>query len=412
MALEVGAELARLVRDALALGHGVPGGDLGQVPRPGGFTEAPPATRGGASRIGAAELAHWERRTGHAPAARGILAGVSIGGTLAEARQAAGLTVADVSAATRIRVPLIRAIEEDDFAPCGGDFYARGHIRAIARAVGVDSRPLIAEYDAARHENPQGTLEDLFLPPPAGREPAPSEHPRHARGPARARGQRLPWLPRPVALLALIALAVIGGGAYQLAAGSGPQPAGAGTRATLRNGSSAPAATPSITTAPASPAPASSAPATVTVRQVKPSSVTAVGPGGAGDGDNPGNAGQALSGDAGSPWRSQWYTTAAFGNLKSGTGLLLALSRPVTAAGVTIRLDGSGASLQIRAGTSPGSLRTVASVPSAGSTVRVALHSRPRVRYLVLWFTRLPPDGQGTYQAAVYGVTVSALQRS
>lgn len=340
---------------------------------------------------------------------------MSIGGSLAEARQAAGLTISDVSARTRIRAPLIRAIEEDDFAQCGGDFYARGHIRAIARAVGVDSRPLIEEYDAARQENPTGTLDDLFVPPPAGEDQAPSARARHASGAARARGRWLPWLPRPVALLALIALAVIGGGAYQLAAGSSSQRTGAaGTPATsqTRTSAPAPAATPTATTAPASAVPASSPPTTVTVRQVKPSSATAVGPGGAGDGDNPGNAGQALSGDPGSAWRTQWYTTAAFGNLKSGTGLLLTLPHTVTAAGLTIQLDNSGASLQVRAGTSPGSLRTVASVPSAGSTVRLPLHSRPHVRYLVLWFTRLPPDGQGTYQAAVYGVTVSALQSS
>jgi hypothetical protein len=84
----------------------------------------------------------------------------------------------------------------------------------------------------------------------------------------------------------------------------------------------------------------------------------------------------------------------------------------VTATRVTIRLGIPGATLQVRAGTSPGSLRTVASASSASGTVRLPLASRPRVRYLVLWFTRLPPDGNGTYQAAVYGVSVSALQSS
>jgi hypothetical protein len=27
-----------------------------------------------------------------------------------------------------------------------------------------------------------------------------------------------------------------------------------------------------------------------------------------------------------------------------------------------------------------------------------------RARYVLLWFTKLPPDDQGTYQAAVYSV--------
>ncbi|MGH3164674.1 MAG: helix-turn-helix domain-containing protein, partial [Trebonia sp.] len=99
---------------------------------------------------------------------------MSIGGALTEARRRAGLTVADVSAHTRIRQPIIRAIEQDDFGACGGDFYARGHIRAIARTVGVDSEPLVREYDAARLPRPAAaaapagqsvTMDDLLGPP-------------------------------------------------------------------------------------------------------------------------------------------------------------------------------------------------------------------------------------------------------
>ena len=55
---------------------------------------------------------------------------MSIGETLAKARRDAGLTVTQVSERTRIRETIIRGIEQDDYAACGGDFYARGHIRA------------------------------------------------------------------------------------------------------------------------------------------------------------------------------------------------------------------------------------------------------------------------------------------
>jgi len=74
---------------------------------------------------------------------------VPIGETLAEARQRAGLTVAQVSEQTRIGEAVIERIEAGDYSACGGDFYARADIRSIAKAVGADSRPLIAEYDAA-----------------------------------------------------------------------------------------------------------------------------------------------------------------------------------------------------------------------------------------------------------------------
>jgi len=74
---------------------------------------------------------------------------VGIGGALAEARSEAGLTITQVSERTRIRETIIRDIERDDYSACGGDFYTRGHIRAIARAVGTDPVPLIEEYDGA-----------------------------------------------------------------------------------------------------------------------------------------------------------------------------------------------------------------------------------------------------------------------
>jgi cytoskeletal protein RodZ len=72
---------------------------------------------------------------------------VGIGDTLADARRQAGLTITQVSQQTRIRESIIRAIEQGDFTSCGGDFYARGHIRSIASVVGIDPAPLIREYD-------------------------------------------------------------------------------------------------------------------------------------------------------------------------------------------------------------------------------------------------------------------------
>jgi cytoskeletal protein RodZ len=75
---------------------------------------------------------------------------VTVGETLSHARRERGLSVDDVAADTRIRATLIRAIESDDFGLCGGEVYARGHVRSIAKVVGVDSVPLIAEFDAER----------------------------------------------------------------------------------------------------------------------------------------------------------------------------------------------------------------------------------------------------------------------
>lgn len=72
----------------------------------------------------------------------------SLGAALRSAREAAGVTVEQVSADTRIRATLIRDLEADRFASSGGAVYARGHLRAIASAVGADPAPLVARFDA------------------------------------------------------------------------------------------------------------------------------------------------------------------------------------------------------------------------------------------------------------------------
>ncbi len=69
-----------------------------------------------------------------------------IGPELAAARTRIGLTVDQLAERTRIRPHVIEAVEVDDFEPCGGDFYARGHLRTLARVLGVDVAPLLASY--------------------------------------------------------------------------------------------------------------------------------------------------------------------------------------------------------------------------------------------------------------------------
>src|SRR5580692_12857126 len=122
---------------------------------------------------------------------------VSIGETLADARRQAGLTVTQVSQQTRIRESIIRDIEQDDFSACGGDFYARGHIRSIAGVVGTDPVPLISEYDA--EHGPPGAMRaaDIFEP----------------STPIKIRERRSPCLSL---IVVVVLLAIIGFSAYHL----------------------------------------------------------------------------------------------------------------------------------------------------------------------------------------------------
>jgi 5-(carboxyamino)imidazole ribonucleotide mutase len=322
-------------------------------------------------------------------------ADVSIGATLAAARRRAGLTVSDVSDRTRVRENIIRGIEQDDYAACGGDFYARGHIRAIARAVGEDPQPLVEEYDASWRSGKDISAAEAFEPVM----------------PIRTRERRrVRW----TAVLALAVLAVLGFASYKFVSGAGghARPAAAVSQHPARRGGQAsapPASTPVIqaSTALATPAVTPSvSPASVALT---PASVAAFGPAGTADGDNSGQAGLAIAGNPARPWHSDWYTTPDFGNLQAGTGLLLDMGHPVTVTSVRLWLGGgSGANLQLRAGSGPGlaSLPRVAGVSGAGSQVQLRLSTPVEARYLLIWFTKLPPDSAGTYQASVYRITV------
>ncbi|MGH3307184.1 MAG: helix-turn-helix domain-containing protein [Nocardioides sp.] len=77
-----------------------------------------------------------------------------VGPQLVAARTRLGLTVDRLAERTRIRPHVIESIEVDDFAPCGGDFYARGHLRTLARVLGIDVTPLLTAYGARYADAP------------------------------------------------------------------------------------------------------------------------------------------------------------------------------------------------------------------------------------------------------------------
>jgi hypothetical protein len=76
-----------------------------------------------------------------------VVAERSVGERLREARAGAGMTLEQVSAGTRIRVPLLRDLEADRLGPPASAVYTRGHIRAYAAVVGADPRPIVRVFD-------------------------------------------------------------------------------------------------------------------------------------------------------------------------------------------------------------------------------------------------------------------------
>lgn len=73
---------------------------------------------------------------------------MSTGAMIRQAREAAGLSLDDVAAHTKIRASILAAMEGDDFSHCGGDVYARGQLRSIAVVIGLDPEDIVDSYDA------------------------------------------------------------------------------------------------------------------------------------------------------------------------------------------------------------------------------------------------------------------------
>lgn len=72
---------------------------------------------------------------------------MSLGTILKQARKSAGVSIDSLAERTSIRATLLRDFESDDFSKCGGDTYARGHMRNLANALGVEPALFLERYD-------------------------------------------------------------------------------------------------------------------------------------------------------------------------------------------------------------------------------------------------------------------------
>ena len=132
----------------------------------------------------------------------------TVGVRLRAAREAAGLTVEQVCATTRIRPQVLRDLERDELGSAGTAVYTRGHIRAVARAVGADPQPLVQAFDRQVGVAPPSLPGDRPLPVPAPRQAVRGLAVPVAAPPERTQPR---WVTAAVAVLAvLVALLVVG----------------------------------------------------------------------------------------------------------------------------------------------------------------------------------------------------------
>ena len=127
--------------------------------------------------------------------------------------------------------------------------------------------------------------------------------------------------------------------------------------------------------------------------------------GSGGSSDHPEEASLATDGQASTAWYTQHYASAAFGQLRSGAGLLFDLGRPVAVKSLKLRLAVTGVALQVHAGDAVGSLLSSPAVGSStGAPSTLNLRPTTTARYWLVWFTKLAPD-DGAYRAGVAEAT-------
>ena len=87
---------------------------------------------------------------------------MTLGQVLRDARIAARLSIEELSDSTSIRIGLLTQMEEDNFKHCGGDTYARGHLRNIANKIGIEPLVLINLYNE-EHSLENRAIGDLLV---------------------------------------------------------------------------------------------------------------------------------------------------------------------------------------------------------------------------------------------------------
>jgi cytoskeletal protein RodZ len=87
---------------------------------------------------------------------------MSLGSLIAKARKDAGLSLEDLAAKTNIRISVLSEIEKNNFEHCGGETYARGHVRNIAAILKADQKEFIRLYEEEQGGETR-SIKDLLI---------------------------------------------------------------------------------------------------------------------------------------------------------------------------------------------------------------------------------------------------------
>ena len=87
---------------------------------------------------------------------------MTTGSELRDRRESAGLSIEQLASLTSIRMGLISEMESNNFKHCGGDTYARGHLKNIAMRLGLEPNHFVEMYNA-EHSMDQRAIHDLLV---------------------------------------------------------------------------------------------------------------------------------------------------------------------------------------------------------------------------------------------------------
>jgi hypothetical protein len=245
---------------------------------------------------------------------------------------------------------------------------------------GLDHRP-----DGAT-DYPRSPYPDTAGWPAAGRPRPPASRP-----------PRRPVSRAVIAVIALLVVAAIATGVYSLTRSGGGSAASPGNS----GGNSA-----------------SPSEKVTTLQPVQAGGFDALGLASDPGNENNDEAPAAIDSNPQTAWHTQFYLgSAAFGNLKKGTGLLLDMGKPVSLSSAQITFGPTaGANVAIEVGNNPSvtpaglaSFTRVAKQKDVGAgTQTFKTKSSPKGRYVLIWFTKLPPkpSSSNTFEAFIYNIVI------
>ena len=86
----------------------------------------------------------------------------SLGGVIRSTRENSGYSYSDLEQATKIPKYILKDIEQDKFDSAGGNTYARGHIRTLAKFLKADSEKWLSRFEEQNSEIDR-SMSDLLV---------------------------------------------------------------------------------------------------------------------------------------------------------------------------------------------------------------------------------------------------------